>query len=78
MLDLIIKSGSCYINKDLKNQDIGIKDGKILKIGKIEEEAKEIFGETFVELFCSIKDLEVNAYNKIITAWEREYLLLNV
>ena len=42
------------------------------------KEAKEIFGETFVELFCSIKDLEVNAYNKIITAWEREYLLLNV
>ena len=33
---------------------------------------------TFIELFCSIKDLEVNAYNKIITAWEREYLLLNV
>ena len=42
------------------------------------KEAKEIFGETFIELFCSIKDLEVNAYNKIITAWEREYLLLNV
>ena len=42
------------------------------------KEAKEIFGETFVDLFCSIKDLEVNAYNKIITAWEREYLLLNV
>jgi glutamine synthetase len=42
------------------------------------KEAKEIFGQTFIELFCSIKDLEVNAYNKIITAWEREYLLLNV
>ena len=42
------------------------------------KEAKEIFGETFIELFSSIKDLEVNAYNKIITAWEREYLLLNV
>ena len=42
------------------------------------KEAKEIFGETLIELFCSIKDLEVNAYNKIITAWEREYLLLNV
>ena len=42
------------------------------------KQATEIFGETFIELFCSIKDLEVNAYNKIITAWEREYLLLNV
>jgi len=43
MLDLIIKNGSCYIDKDLKDQDIAIKGGKIIKIGKIEEEADEIY-----------------------------------
>ena len=43
MLDLIIKNGSCYIDKDLKNQDIAVKDGKIVEIGKISDEAKEIF-----------------------------------
>ena len=43
MLDLIIKNGSCYIDKDLKNQDIAVKDGKIVEIGKISSEAKEIF-----------------------------------
>ena len=43
MLDLIIKNGSCYIDKDLKDQAISIKDGKIVKIGKIEEKAKENF-----------------------------------
>ena len=43
MLDLIIKNGSCYIDKDLKNHDIAIKDGKIIEIGKIISEAKEIF-----------------------------------
>ena len=43
MLDLIIKNGSCYINKDLKDQDISIKDGKIIEIGKIDVKAKEIF-----------------------------------
>ena len=37
------QNGSCYIDKDLKSQDIAIKDAKIIKIGKIEEEAKEIF-----------------------------------
>ena len=42
MLDLIIKNGSCYIDKDLKDRDIAIKEGKNCKIGKIEEEAKEI------------------------------------
>ena len=43
MLDLIIKNGSCYIDKDLKNQDIAIKEGKIIKIGKIDSETKKIF-----------------------------------
>ena len=43
MLDLIIKNGTCYIDKDLKEQDISIKDGKIIKIGKIEDETKKIF-----------------------------------
>mgnify|MGYP000347560261 CR=1 FL=1 len=43
MLDLIIKNGSCYIDKDLKDQDIAIKDGKIIKIGKIDNQAKEVF-----------------------------------
>ena len=43
MLDLIIKNGSCYIDKDLKNQDIAVKDGKIVEIGKTSGEAKEIF-----------------------------------
>ena len=36
MLDLIIKNGFCYIDNDLKDKDIGIKDGKIVEIGKIE------------------------------------------
>ena len=35
MLDLIIKNGSCYIDKDLKDQDIAIKDGKIIKLAKL-------------------------------------------
>ena len=43
MLDLIIKNGSCFINQDLKDQDIAIKDGKIVSIGKVEDEAKEIY-----------------------------------
>ena len=35
MLDLIIKNGLCYIDSDLKDQDIGIKDSQIVEIGKI-------------------------------------------
>ena len=42
MLDLIIKNGSCYIDSVIKNHDIAIKNGKIIKIGKIDSEAKKI------------------------------------
>ena len=42
MLDLIIKNGKCYIDGELKDVDIAIKDKKIHKIGQISEEAKEI------------------------------------
>ena len=43
MLDLIIKNGQCYINGKLEKKDIAVKEGKILKIGKILDEAKEIY-----------------------------------
>ena len=42
MLDLIIKNGQCYINGELKDVDVSVKDGKIQGIGKITEEAKHI------------------------------------
>ena len=42
MLDLIIKNGKCYIDKNLKDVDIGVQNNKITKIGKLEEEAKQI------------------------------------
>ena len=42
MLDLIIKNGKCYIDGVLKNADVAVKDGKILEIGQISEESKEI------------------------------------
>ena len=42
MLDLIIKNGQCYIDGELKDVDVAVKDGKIHKIGEISEEAKEI------------------------------------
>ena len=43
MLDLIIKNGQCYINGKLENNDIAVKDGKILKIGETSEEAKDVY-----------------------------------
>ena len=46
MLDLIIKNGQCYIDGELKNVDVSVKDGKIQSIGKIKDEAKETIDAT--------------------------------
>ena len=51
MLDLIIKNGKCYIDGELKNVDVAIKDGKIQHIGQISEESNEtinVEGQTVI------------------------------
>ena len=66
MLDLIIKNGSCYIDKDLKDQDIAIKDGKIVKIGKIEEEAKEIYEAKGLNVLPGCIDTQTHFYLMLV------------
>ena len=46
MLDLLIKNGKCYINGQLKDVNISVKDGKIQNIGQITEDAKDTIDAT--------------------------------
>ena len=46
MLDLIIKNGKCYIDGQLKDVNISVKDGKIQNIGQITEDAKDTIDAT--------------------------------
>lgn len=39
---------------------------------------REVFGERFIEAFTCVKEAEYQAYNRVISSWERENLLLNV
>lgn len=39
---------------------------------------QRILGERFVQAFIDVKRLEWRLYNRVISSWEREYLLLNV
>jgi len=39
---------------------------------------REILGEEFVEVFLAVKQAEHDAYQRVISSWEREHLLLNV
>ena len=60
MLDLIIKNGSCYIDNDLKNQDIGIKDSRIVEIGKIKVDTKDIFDAKGLTILPGCIDTQVH------------------
>ncbi len=38
----------------------------------------EVVGEPFVRAYAAVKNVEYEEFNKVISSWEREYLLLNV
>jgi glutamine synthetase len=39
---------------------------------------KEVLGERFAEAYQDVKNEEMQHYRKVISSWEREFLLLNV
>lgn len=39
---------------------------------------REVLGEDFIETFIAVKETEWEAYQRVVSSWEREYLLLNV
>ena len=49
-----------------------------LKRLKVSNELSETLGKNFITLFTEIKQTEHDAYQNVISAWEREHLLLNV
>ena len=42
------------------------------------DEVKEVFGEHFCRAYHSVKMTEYEAFQQVISSWEREYLLLTV
>lgn len=39
---------------------------------------REVLGDSFIDAFCAVKELEYATYNRVISSWEREHLLLLV
>ena len=60
MLDLIIKNGFCYIDSDLKDKDIAIKDNKIVEIGKITSDASEVVDASGLTVLPGCIDTQVH------------------
>jgi glutamine synthetase len=39
---------------------------------------REILGDSFVDAYVAVKTIENDEFNRVISVWEREHLLLNV
>jgi glutamine synthetase len=39
---------------------------------------RQLFGDDFVEALIMVKETELEAYQRVISSWEREHLLLNM
>ena len=55
-----------------KNMDVAI------SLFEKDEELSNIFGLKFIKTIAAIRRVEYQAYLKVVSSWEREYLLLNV
>lgn len=42
------------------------------------DELRDVLGDNFVTLYCDVKSSEHDAYQQVISPWERQHLLLNV
>ncbi len=52
--------------------------GEALELLRREDALREVLGDEFVTVYSEIKDVEHEAFMKVISPWEREHLLLHV
>ena len=58
--DLIIKNGNCFINNNLIQTDIGIKDNQIIKIGSIKEGGAKVLDTKGLTIIPGAIDTQVH------------------
>jgi len=68
------------LETDAKDRDYELPRGLLEAVAEFEENEaiRQIFGSSFVTAYASIKKQEFETFMRVISPWEREYLLLNV
>ena len=69
--DLIIKNGNCFINNNLTQTDIGIKDNRIIKIGTINESVEKILDAKGLTIIPGAIDTQVHFSRPRFILFER-------
>lgn len=67
------------VNAEIFETDTGLPHSlhAALELFEADNELQEVLGEEFCTLFCHIKNAELLEYQREISPWEREHLLLN-
>jgi len=68
------------IETDAKNRDYELPRGLLEAVAELEEcePMRQVLGTSFVTAYAAIKKQEYETFMRVISPWEREYLLLNV
>ena len=62
--NLIIKNGNCFTEGQLKKADIGISNGIVKKIGKLEHSNQKVLDATNLIVLPGIIDTQVHLENQ--------------
>ena len=63
---------------DIKKSDLPKNMDEAIGLFETNDELNQIFSHKFIKTIAAIRRVEYQAYLKVISSWEREYLLLNV
>ena len=63
---------------DNKKSDLPKNMEEAISLFETNDELNQIFSHKFIKTIAAIRRVENQAYLKVISSWEREYLLLNV
>jgi glutamine synthetase len=68
------------VDVNAKSKDFQLPRSLLDAVAKLEvaDELHAILGKSFVDAYCAIKREEFETFMRVISPWEREYLLLNV
>lgn len=68
------------IDTNANNSDYELPRGLLEAVAELEdcEPINQLMGVSFVSAYAAIKKQEFETYMRVISPWEREYLLLNV
>lgn len=69
-----------YLEGSAQDLPYGLPRGLIesIELFQAEPDLNDVFGRRFVATYQAIKEAEFDTFMAVISAWEREYLLLNV